>query len=123
MLRILLIEDNEDDALLFERAVKDTGTVETADTLEAGLDRAGSDSFDLVVLDLSLPDAHGPEAVRRCRAHLGEQQRLIVLTGSNDEKTGTAALDAGADQFLVKGQVDRSTLQRALRSVLPEGPA
>jgi DNA-binding response OmpR family regulator len=65
-------------------------------------------------LDLKLPDAEGLDTVVNVRAH-APHIPLIVLTGLDDEAAGAAAVDAGAQDYLVKGQVDGGQLARAIR--------
>ena len=69
---------------------------------------------DIVLLDLGLPDAQGVGAVRRVRA-AAPRIPLVVLTGSDDESMATQALQEGAQDYLIKGQIDGRSLFRALR--------
>jgi signal transduction histidine kinase len=69
---------------------------------------------DLIILDLGLPDAQGLEAVRRARA-AAPRVPLVVLTGQNDELIAIQALQEGAQDFLVKGQIEAYGLVRAIR--------
>ncbi|MGH7762045.1 MAG: histidine kinase dimerization/phospho-acceptor domain-containing protein, partial [Candidatus Dormibacteraceae bacterium] len=117
-LRILLVEDNPGDArltaeLLREAAVLDFELV-NAITFAECLQKLAAESFSVVLLDLSLPDAHGVESA----AHLHARHSLvplIVLTGLDDAKTALAALQAGAQDYLVKGQGDGHLVSRAIR--------
>jgi diguanylate cyclase (GGDEF)-like protein/PAS domain S-box-containing protein len=70
--------------------------------------------FDVVMLDLDLPDVQGVEAVRRAYA-AAPQIPLVVLTSLNDERLGSQALQEGAQDFLIKGQTETRQLMRALR--------
>ena len=69
---------------------------------------------DVVLLDLGLPDAQGLEAVRRARA-VAPRVAQVVLTGIDDEALSVQALQDGAQDYLVKGQIDTPGLLRALR--------
>src|SRR6202050_995151 len=69
---------------------------------------------DVIFLDLGLPDATGLEAVRRMRG-AAPRAPVVVLTGLDDEVVATQALQAGAQDFLIKGQIDSRGLLRALR--------
>jgi len=73
----------------------------------------GQASFDMVMLDLGLPDAHGLEAVRRARA-AAPRVPLVVLTGLDDESLATEALQEGAQDYLIKAQIETRGLLRAL---------
>jgi serine phosphatase RsbU (regulator of sigma subunit) len=115
-MRLLLVEDDEGDAVLVEEVL--SGAVPPphlirGHTLEDGLARLDSD-VDCVLLDLGLPDATGLETLSRVRAAAPETA-IIVLTGRADEATGVAAVNAGAQDYLVKGRVDQGSLTRAIR--------
>ncbi len=113
---ILLIEDSPGDARQFQiMAVGHGAAVCTiAETLKDGLALAASRPFDLCMLDLSLPDSFGIATVRKMvAAH--PRMPVVVLTGNDDEAVGMAAVQAGAQDFLVKGMVDASLLRRTLR--------
>jgi diguanylate cyclase (GGDEF)-like protein len=72
---------------------------------------------DLIVLDLGLPDAGGLEAVRKVQ-HAAASVPLVVLTGLDDEASAVEALHAGAQDYLIKGQMSTGLLVRALRYAL-----
>ena len=114
----LLIEDNRGDVLLIERMLADrkggTLRLEAASRLDEGLARIDQGGIDVVLLDLGLPDSAGLDTVRRARAHAPDIP-IIVLTGHDDEVLGANAVWAGAQDYLVKGQVDTTLLARAIR--------
>jgi len=114
----LLIEDNRGDAALIERMLAKTASarvrLETAARLGDGLARIDQGGIDVVLLDLGLPDSAGLDTVRRTRAHAPDLP-IIVLTGHDDEVLGANAVWAGAQDYLVKGQVDAVLLSRAVR--------
>jgi signal transduction histidine kinase len=117
-LRILLVEDNPGDArltaeLLREAAVLDFEMANATSFAEC-LEMLAAESFSVVLLDLSLPDAHGVESAAILLAR-HSQMPLIVLTGLDDAKTALAALHAGAQDYLVKGQGDGHLISRAIR--------
>ena len=115
-LGVLLIEDDDDDALIVEHLLEDGNAdveLHRARTLGAGLDGL-PDRIGCVLLDLRLPDASGLEAVQRVRA-AAPWIAMIVLTGLDDEAAGEAAVAAGAQDFLVKGRVSPALLTRAIR--------
>jgi signal transduction histidine kinase len=85
--------------------------VESMGDAEVHLAKAATD---LIILDLGLPDAQGLEAVRRARA-AAPRVPLVVLTGQNDELIAIQALQEGAQDFLVKGQIEAYGLVRAIR--------
>ena len=115
--RVLVVEDNPDDALLIERALDTTGRPfvrETTGRLSAALDRLARGGIDVVLLDLALPDARGFDAVQRIGAD-HPFIPVVVLTGLEDEEVGLKAVQAGAQDYLVKGSLDRRLLDRSLR--------
>ena len=71
-------------------------------------------AVDIILLDLGLPDAQGLEAVRRAHA-AAPRVPLVVLTGLDDESLAAQALQEGAQDYLIKGQIETRGLLRALR--------
>jgi len=92
-IRLLLVEDNPADARVVERHLKDAGLAqvncEVVQTAAAATERLQKVEYDLVLLDLGLPDATGLEALRALRA-VADLTPIIVLTGSDDYKTAKA---------------------------------
>jgi signal transduction histidine kinase len=116
-IRLLLVEDNAADARVVERHLKDAGlnqvncdVVTTAG--EAAL-RLQQVEYDLVLLDLGLPDATGLEALRALRA-VADLTPIIVLTGSDDYKQGLIAVREGAQDYLEKRRVNAGMLSRVV---------
>jgi serine phosphatase RsbU (regulator of sigma subunit) len=114
-LRILLVEDDEGDAFLVRELLNEAEApfeLVVATTLrDAGPLMRG---VQCVLLDLGLPDAEGIDGLRRLLAIAGSAA-VCVLTGRTDEHLGVAAVAEGAQDYLVKGQVDGVLLIRALR--------
>lgn len=107
-LRLLLIEDSESDSELVKALLEDelpNAEVDAAMTLELALDRLAEASYDLVLADLTLPDAEGGTVVRAVRDAYPDVA-LMVLTGRVDGSMALWALAAGAQDYLVKGQHD-----------------
>ncbi len=127
-LKILLIEDNAGDARLVREHLADSFGPEnfhlrTASTLLAAAAVLGEDlpgdaadcaGWDVVLLDLALPDSFGLETLARWLPHCPTVP-IIVLTGHNDEALALSAVREGAQDYLVKGQIDGSLLTRAIR--------
>lgn len=116
-LRLLLVEDHPGDARLFRELLVDGPLlVEVLHRarLRDALEELARAPIDVVMLDLSLPDASGLEAVRRVH-RARPSVPLIVLTGFDDEKTALGAMEAGAQDYLIKGRIDGEGLSRAIR--------
>ncbi|MGH3826764.1 MAG: PP2C family protein-serine/threonine phosphatase [Pseudonocardiaceae bacterium] len=114
-LRVLLVEDDEGDAVLVRELLIDAvASVELvwAPSL-AEAERLWSAGTDCVLLDLQLPDASGLEGLRRLLAR--GAAAVVVLTGLDDHRQGGAAVGAGAQDYLVKGQIDGRSLARVIR--------
>ena len=117
-INVLLIEDNPGDGRLIREMlaeVRDTPvTVECVGRLATGLERLFAGGIDVVLLDLSLPDSQGLETFVRAYTQ-APQVAIIVLTGLADETLADRAVREGAQDYLVKGQVDGNLLIRSLR--------
>ncbi|OXM56170.1 serine/threonine protein phosphatase [Amycolatopsis thailandensis] len=117
-LRVLLVEDDDGDAFLVEELLLDATyiepvLVERVSSLAEALPRLPG--ADCVLLDLQLPDATGLTGLARIRQRAPETA-VVVLTGrQDDDATGIAAVAAGAQDYLAKGEVDGRLLVRALR--------
>ena len=116
-LRVLLVEDNPGDAYLIEELLPLEGpmvfTVENVPRLKEALERIDTDRFNLVLLDLGLPDSDGLKTLRALRSHASHLP-IIVLTGNSDERTGLAAVRDGAQDYLIKGQISKHLLIRSI---------
>jgi two-component system cell cycle response regulator len=116
-IRVLLIEDNPGDARLVRELLTeewDRFGIVLAGSMREALDRLAAESFDVVLLDLSLPDSQGFGTISSIRAQVPAMP-LIVLTGFDDADFAVAAVEAGAQDFLVKGQFEGGTIRRAIR--------
>jgi diguanylate cyclase (GGDEF)-like protein len=116
--RLLLIEDNPGDVRLLREMLNEPATHPTEMTQVGSMREAEQHLAigvtDIVLLDLGLPDAQGLGAVRW--AHTAAPHiPLVVLTGLDDESLATQALQEGAQDYLIKGQIDPRGLHRALR--------
>jgi diguanylate cyclase (GGDEF)-like protein/PAS domain S-box-containing protein len=116
--RLLLIEDNPADARLLREMLDDPdwrhSQLTHIDCLGEAAPYLEQNAADLILLDLGLHDVQGLAAVQRAHA-LAPRIPLVVLTGSDDESLAVQALKEGAQDYLVKGQLDARALQRSLR--------
>jgi serine phosphatase RsbU (regulator of sigma subunit) len=114
-LRILLVEDDEGDAVLVEALLEE---VEAAVLLTRARSLHEAETMlrgaDCVLLDLGLPDTTGLDGLRHLLS-LASPAAILVLTGLTDEQQGTMAVAAGAQDYLVKDQVDGALLIRGIR--------
>ncbi len=118
-LRLLLVEDSEDDALLLAHELRrggygvDLTRVDTADAMSLALD---SQPWDLVISDYSMPHFSGTAALKLLRSR-GTEVPFIFLSGTLGEETAVAALKSGAQDYLMKGNLARlvPAIQRELR--------
>ena len=115
---VLLVEDNPGDARLLREVVREAEGAHIqlthVDTLAKALQRLDAEQFDVVMLDLSLPDADGLETLVRTHAQ-APSVPIVVLTGLDDEGLAIRAVREGAQDYLVKGQVTGQLLVRAMR--------
>lgn len=118
-INILLVEDNPGDARLIHEILKDggltLGKISFASDLAAAEAYLEARSFDIILLDLHLPDASGLEVLDRLIAAVGSNVAIIVITGMEDEAVGIAAIEAGAEDYLVKGVIDAAQLTQSIR--------
>lgn len=116
--KILLVEDDSDDVWIMRGLLGDRwdGPFDLvhAETLTVALRHCARGGIDVILLDLTLPDSQGLETFLIMHAEAGEVP-IVVLTGVQDERIGVKAVQAGAEDYLVKGQVDDQLLVRSLR--------
>ena len=115
---VLVIDDNPGDAVLVREMLRDAGgatehVVGHAPTLRDGLARLRDATPDCVLLDLGLPDADGLTALAQVRGAAGDVP-VVVLSGREDEDLAVRAVHDGAQDYLVKGQVDARLLGRSI---------
>jgi serine phosphatase RsbU (regulator of sigma subunit) len=112
---VLLIEDDDGDALLVQELLSEASAPITLDRVRSITEaRPLLASAACVLLDLDLPDAHQLQGVHWLQENVPEVA-VVVLTGLADEHLGAEAVRAGAQDYLVKGQVDGSLLNRVIR--------
>ena len=117
-IRALVIEDNPADAMLLEdilRRILDARfEITHVETLADALASLSVASYDIVLLDLGLPDSQGPETITALRKSQPGIP-IVVLTGLDDEAMGISAVQLGAQDYLVKGNFAPSLLRRSIR--------
>ena len=121
---VVLVEDDAGDRLLVTDMLAGVAPemhLTSFPTLRAAIDDWPADA-ECVLLDLGLPDAMGLSALERLRAALPDVP-VVVLTGRADDGIGSEALAAGAQDYLVKGQVDGTAIERSVRYAVERGRA
>ena len=116
-MELLLVEDNPGDARLVEAYLsnsKKTIHITHIDRLSKINSLYGVVDFSVILLDLSLPDSHGLETIKAV-LHLYPTIPIVVFTGQENQEVALAAIQAGAQDYLVKGQFDENSLERALQ--------
>jgi len=116
-LRLLLVEDNPADVDMIRELLSEPGPIrfemESASRLGHAIERVQSGGIDVVLLDLGLPDSQGLDTFDRMR-NAAPDLPIVVLTGNADHETARAAVKAGAQDYLIKGQVREDLLVRAM---------
>lgn len=114
---MLLIDDNPVDAQGVQALLADGGSqrfiVACAACLTAGLERLRIEPFDAVLLDLSLPNSKGSATLEEVHRNSGHVP-IVVLTSTYDAQAGVAALKGGAQDYLVKAELDAAVLVRSI---------
>jgi diguanylate cyclase (GGDEF)-like protein/PAS domain S-box-containing protein len=117
-IRVLLIEDNPGDVRLIQEMLSEDSLnvfeIVNVDHLSKGLDCLKGDSFDIVLLDLGLPDSQGVDTLY-CILSNNNRIPIIVQTGLSDEELAIESVKAGAQDYLIKGQMNSYLLRRAIR--------
>ena len=120
-IQALLIEDNPGDVRLVREWLQASRTaeyrLEHADRLSAGQKRLKEGRFDVVLVDLGLPDSQGLDTLRRVRAAAPESA-VLAFTGLEDEQVGLQAVKEGAQDYLLKGELDGPLLDRSIAYAL-----
>jgi PAS domain S-box-containing protein len=121
VLNILLVEDNPGDVRLLQEILRDASSVRCQITPAMSLAAAiqllspvEAVCFDVILLDLSLPDSQGLASFLNLHRRAANIP-IVVLTGSDDETLALTAMQQGAQDYLIKGQVDSNLLLRSIR--------
>jgi len=116
-IRVLLVDDDPEDAALLRRALCPSSAagfeIEVAESVSHALTRVAEGGIDIAVLDLGLADSRGLDAVAAIRSE-AEELPLVVLADDNDHALALAALNLGAQDYLIKGVADGPAITRAL---------
>ncbi len=117
IVRVLLVEDNKGDQRFVREMLREAGegaVLTVCERLEDAVVPISRGLADLILLDLTLPDSSGVDGIRRLRAAAPDIP-VVVLSGLNDQDIAVAAVQAGAQDYLNKDEVDSGKLSRAMR--------
>ncbi|MDP4194863.1 MAG: response regulator, partial [Bacteroidota bacterium] len=116
-IKVLMIEDSLGDGQYISTIMKEEDWidihVEQAFRLSSGIDKLKKGQYDVILLDLTLPDSFGIETVKKLLAEVSDVP-VVIMTGLEDEELGMKAVQLGAQDFLVKLQIDGKTLVRSM---------
>jgi PAS domain S-box-containing protein len=117
-IQILLVEDNPGDARLIKEYLRDSSRIISVlnhvDSLQSGLAFLEQNAVDIVLVDLGLPDSQGLESLVKITS-LVPQLPVIVLTGMNDSEIALKAMQAGAQDYLIKGDFTGDSIIRVIQ--------
>ncbi len=124
IIRVLLIEDDQADTFLIQELLTESATqrkgseinavITHVDRLADGIRQAASGKFDIIISDLGLPDSRGVATIKELASAV-RGIPIVVMTGLDDQRSGLEAVNAGAQDYLVKGQVNGEMLVRSIR--------
>ena len=122
-IRVLLIEDDKADAflireMLMESAEQRKGSAINAvithvERLADGIRLVAGGEFDIIIVDLGLPDSRGLTTIKKLASAV-RHIPIVVMTGLDDQRSGFEAVNAGAQDYLVKGRVNAEMLVRSI---------
>ena len=126
VLRILLVEDDEDDYLITRDLLSDASPVETRlswrDSYDGGIEALHSLTVDVALIDLRLRPDSGLDLIRQAKDE-GITTPFILLTGQGDNDLDVRAVELGAADYLTKGNIDSHTLLRSIRYAIDRAAA
>ena len=116
-INVLLIEDNKADARLIEEMLRESQVISfqltCEDSLSTGISRLLSEKFDVLLLDLGLPESKGLETLKRVISH-SVSVPIVIITGLDDEMLGIKGIHKGAQDYLIKGHTNSFVLRRSI---------
>ncbi|HEV3386367.1 MAG TPA: PAS domain S-box protein, partial [Gemmata sp.] len=122
-IHVLLVEDSPTDKLLTEESLATSSFhMQSSQRLAEALKLLKAHQFDVILLDLGLPDSQGLDTLRKLRSK-NPQVAVVVLTGKADEELALQALKEGAQDYLVKSEIQGGLLQRAVRYAVERSDA
>jgi diguanylate cyclase (GGDEF)-like protein len=115
--RVLLVEDNQGDARLIQEMLGEDPinhfSATTAENLEDAVGNLQNKAFDVILLDLTLPDSRGENTFTRINTFFPDLP-IVILTGNDDQQAAFSAIGLGAQDYLIKGSIKDGLLSRAI---------
>lgn len=121
-LKILIVEDNPSDACLIEHLLEDSETkfdFEVAESMTLAISLLNQNHYDLILSDLSLPETRGADTITKIREH-NANSPIIVITGNESDSIAEATKAAGAQEFMLKGELRPDMLELIINDVVSE---
>ncbi len=116
-IKILMIEDMIEDAVIIKEMLKDNSKssfdLNHVNRLKTGFERLFQESFDVLLLDLNLPDSWGFDTFIRTYDQ-AQELPIVILSGFDDEEIAVRAVSEGAQDYLIKGEIDGRILARSI---------
>src|SRR3989338_2065697 len=116
-LKVLVVEDNPIDRRIIETMLQESSSpvalLKSTETLAGAFQMLGQHAFDVVILDLNLPDSEGKDTLRSLSSKY-PQVTIVINTGAYEDELGLHTLSYGAQDFLVKGKYTAYVLHKAL---------
>ena len=116
-IEVLLIEDSLEDTVIIKEMLKETSKIplhlKSVDKLKTGFEKLFQESFDVILLDLNLPDSWGFDTFIRTYDQAPELP-IVILSGFDDEEIAVRAVREGAQDYLIKGEIDGRLLSRSI---------
>lgn len=116
--KILLIEDNEGDSFYISELLSSSETdafkIDWKASLESGISALKQNRYDIVITDLTLPGYKGLETFENILENSPPDMPILILTGLNDKETGLKAVTMGAQDYIIKDNLDSNTLVKSI---------
>lgn len=117
-MQILLIDDDTIDRLAVKRVLRDSNLtitcIDEAHTADEGFEKAIAKPYDLIILDYQLPPSNGIDVLVGLKESQGFSTSVVMLSHSNDEELALKCIEAGAQDFIMKGEISATRLRRAI---------
>jgi signal transduction histidine kinase/DNA-binding NarL/FixJ family response regulator len=117
IIKILLVEDNKGDVIIIKELMKATGLkfeITHCSRLSEALNELPHNDYDVILIDLGLPDSSGIDTFKKIKEH-ADLAPIVILTGLDDEEIALTTVKEGAQDYLVKNQLNTNTITRSIK--------